>query len=392
MEVSVRNFSVRTDSEYFSTVLKDAGILLSSAPGNLWITGNPEAFVLTGGKPTSAVHVTVTDYWGATVFNKQIQASDNGTLAISISLPPLPPGWYSLGCSTDSNLAAQCCFGVVLRPGSAGNIQAGKVCADAAAAWAIDPSQFAEFAHIVKVIGLPMVRERMHWREVEPQRGEFTWGRYDKLINDYASRGIAVDEIVPDDIPDWAKDDSKTGEHKSPNADDLRNFCLEASQHFRGKITAWEMWNEPDISRSFYDGSPERFLDFTTIAYQALKEGSNSSATVLLGSMCWPHVKPFARDLFVMGAAKYTDAFNWHTYEPYESYSSILGDYRHQCNLGDMPSWMTEAGIFLGTRPNGELSPEDARRQCEYVPKSITRSLASGNSRHFYFILAVSVQ
>ncbi len=359
----------------------DAMKLSSLQSGNLWRAGQSEQFFSPLPNGVLTAQARVTDYWGHEIYNKPAAVNvDRAT----ISLPILQPGWYTLTLVAGA-LSTNCTFGVVLETDRTAGLHDGKVCADAAAAWELKEEQYEEFADIVKAIGLPMVRERIRWSDIEPRQGVFTWGRYDKLINAYSARGIAVDEIWHD-TPEWAKARLEGGTGIPPKPEHLRGFCLEAAKHYRGKVAAWEVWNEPDNNGVFFNGTPKEFYDIMTVAYKALKEGSDGKATVLQGAMC-KGVTPFAKDLFTLGAGKYTDAFNWHSYEPPDNYTSILNSYRQDCNLGKMPTWMTEAGIFLGVSPDGELSTDDAHKQCDYVPRSVARSLASGNTKHFFFLL-----
>ncbi len=365
-----------------STAHADTMKLSSSQPGNLWTAGQPIQFSVSIPDGVVSAQARVTNYWGREVYNQPAKVeAKQGT----ISLPSLQPGWYTLTITSDA-LPTNCAFGVVLQADKMLGLRDGKVCADAAAAWQLDPSQYEAFADIVKAIGLPMVRERIWWNDVEPRQGVFTWGRYENLINAYSARGIAVDEVWHD-TPEWAKARSGDGTSIPPNLEYLRGFCLEAAKHYRGKVTAWEVWNEPDNHGTFFDGTPQEFYGVMGKAYKALKEGSNGEAMVLQGAMCLKDVSPFARNLFKMGAGKYTDAFNWHSYESPNDYGLMLNHYRQACNLGGMPTWMTEAGIFLGAASDGELSKDDAHRQCEFVPKSVAQSLACGNTKHFFFLL-----
>lgn len=355
--------------------------LSSLQSGNLWTAGQPVQFFSPIPNGVLSAQAKVTDYWGHEIYNKPAAVDANKAI---ISLPVLQPGWYILTLTAGA-LSTNCTFGITLQADKTVGLHDGKVCADAAAASELKEDQYEEFADIVKAIGLPMVRERIWWNDVEPRQGVFTWGHYDNLINAYHARGIAVDEIWHD-APEWAKARPGGGTSIPPNLEHLRGFCLEAAKHYRGRVTAWEVWNEPDNNGVFFNGTPKEFYDVMTVAYKALKEGSGGKATVLQGAMC-KGVTPFAKDLFALGAGKYTDAFNWHSYEPSDNYASILSNYQQACDLGKMPTWMTEAGIFLGVSSDGELSTGDAHKQCEYVPRSVAQSLACGNAKHFFFLL-----
>ena len=53
------------------------------------------------------------------------------------------------------------------------------------------------------------MRERLSWGEVEPERGRYDWGRYDRSATALAQRGIKVYQILHDS-PKWSRADGDT--------------------------------------------------------------------------------------------------------------------------------------------------------------------------------------
>ena len=139
------------------TAHADTMKLSSSQPGNLWIDGQSERFSSPVPNEVTSAQARVTDYWGREVYNEPITVGAKG---LTVSLPRLQPGWYMLTLTT-AKMSTNCTFGIVLQADTAPGSHEGSVCADAAAAWQLEQSQYEQFSDVVKAIGLPMVRERM---------------------------------------------------------------------------------------------------------------------------------------------------------------------------------------------------------------------------------------
>ncbi|MBM4042903.1 MAG: hypothetical protein FJ290_30810, partial [Planctomycetes bacterium] len=174
------------------------------------------------------------------------------------------------------------------------------------------------------------------------------------------------------------------------NPADLRDayaFAKRLAEHYKGRVQAWEVWNEPDIF--FWPDLSDTFAGLQKAAYLGFKAG-DPTLPVLIGSFCRGHCA-FDENLFDAGVRDYFDIFNWHIYAPPEAYPATLGRYlellkRHSCD--DRPVWLTEAGIRLqATEPDGEINAADERRQADFVPKSFAYSLAAGTDSHYFFVL-----
>ncbi|MCS6861791.1 MAG: hypothetical protein NZT92_15915 [Abditibacteriales bacterium] len=354
----------------------------SDAPGNLFGAGKP--LTLTVRDAQGEVHYALTHYFGQRTAEGRVMAR-NGVATIALS--GQRPGWYELRCQ-DNTSTATAAVGVVMDRGNAPLPRAGRVCGDAASAWLLHKEEHRKpFAQMLRLAGIPWVRERLSWGEVEREPGRFEWGKYQTTADTLKAEGVRVYQIWHDS-PGWTRPNQ-------PNTlcpDDLRTvyrFTQTAAQHFAQQIEAWEVWNEPDIF--FWPDLSDRFAGLQKAAYLGLKDG-NPNALVLHGSLC-VGASHFARHLFASDIGHYFDVFNWHIYNVPSAYPPTLSGYNEilrRCHLGGRPAWLTEAGVRItGTEGEGKrlLNAADQRRQCRFVPSSVVMSLVAGNDKHFFFVL-----
>lgn len=357
--------------------------LSSDAPGNIFVVGMP--LHLTAREAAGDVKVTLRDYFGHVAAQLQVPAIQDSA---AIDLPAVSPGWYVL-TAQDGAGENTITLGVVLDRKGAPLPRAGKICADAASAWLIsDDAKRRSFAHMVKLAGIPWVRERMSWTQIEPKSGQFDWTpQYESTVDSYRAEGVHVSEIWHDSPP-WTR--AEKGGTLAP--DDLRavyRFTRAAAAHFSPTVEAWEVWNEPDIT--FWPDLSDRFAGLQKAAYWGLKDGV-PAIPVLNGAFANP-AGPFGQGLYRAGVGDYSDILNWHRYADPLGYPAGLEAHRavlRETGAASRPAWLTEAGISLtGTAGEGKrlLSDDDQRRQARFIPRAAAMSLAAGDAKHFFFVL-----
>ena len=355
----------------------------SAEAGNLFVEGTP--LRMTAREAQGEVRFTLRDYYGRVAARSQVVSAQG---LAQIELPAVPPGWYEL---TAQDAAGECTvsLGVVRDRQGAPLPFEGKICADAASAWLLkEDSQRRPFARMVRLAGIPWVRERLSWTATEPEAGRFDWKpQYQLTAEAFAAEGVHVDEIWHDSPP-WVR----PGQAATLAPDDLRTvyqFTRAAATHFAPTVAAWEVWNEPDIS--FWPGLSDRFAGLQKAAFWGIKDGS-PAARVLNGAFARP-AGAFGFNLYHSGIGDYSDLFNWHLYADPLVYPADLSAHRalvQEAGAPQRPAWLTEAGISLpGSAGEGkrQLSAEDQRRQARFIPRSAALSLAAGDAKHFFFVL-----
>jgi polysaccharide biosynthesis protein PslG len=110
----------------------------------------------------------------------------------------------------------------------------------------------------VKAAGLGWVRIDFIWAVVEPRKGAYNWHGYDALAAAARARGLQIYATLAY-TPAWATDGPElSGVPRNP--DDWRRICQRAAMRYRGKITYWGLWNEPNLQQ-FWAGSRDQYID-----------------------------------------------------------------------------------------------------------------------------------
>lgn len=354
--------------------------ITADSPGNIFTAGKIIQFKINDA--AGSISYLLTDYFGKTVDAGEIHP-ENGSAILKIK--PVSPGWYSIECH-DQNGDITVSLGVVIdRKGAK---LSGRLGADAASAWLIRNEEYRKpFARMLKLAGIPMVRERLDWAGVEQTPDKYDWLQYQAVADTLSAEGIKVFQIWHH-TPIW----THPGKTETQYPDDLRDvykFSRTASEHFSRQISAWEPWNEPDID--FWPDLGDRLSGYAKAAYLGLKDG-NPKALMIQSSLCMGPT-PFADNLYESGLGDYFEVFNWHSYSPTSDYPAQLEAYRKMLDrygLSSRPAWITEAGVRVpGTEGEGKrlLSIENQKEQCRFIPRSMVMSLAAGNDRHFFFVL-----
>ena len=217
---------------------------------------------------------------------------------------------------------------------------------------------------------------------IERQPGKFDWSQQDEFV-DYAARhGVKVLPIL-DYAAAWESDPNK-----GPATDEERasfaNFVYETAKHFKGRIEAWEIWNEPDIGFWKPEPNARDYALLLKACYEAIKR-ADPNARVVGGSLAEPNPK-FLSEMCKHGAAQHMDVLSIHPYR-YSNNPEIkfadrvdrMRDVLVKYGKADMPIWITEIG--WGS-PGKGLSEAD---QANYFIRSYLTSIAADVEVYMWF-------
>jgi len=345
----------------------------SQAPGNIFVAGQPVIFDVKDAQ--GAISYEVTDYFG----NSIIKGSSTST-----KIDGLSPGWYQIKCK-DTSSEACVYFGVVIDRDGAALPKDGRICTDVAGAWITKQENHPALVKMIKLAGIPWVRERLSWGGTEKERGKIDWGKYQTLADMYASEGIHICQHWGD-YPQWTHPDRK-GNVCPDDLRDYYNYARTVSSNFSRQIEAWEIGNEPDGSPIPFD----QYAGMVKTAYLGLKDG-NPNAPVLIGSIARGATN-YSYGLYESGITDYFDIFNWHIYASPTVYAGALNshfDQLAQHGADSRPVWKTEAGVVVQATEGPDkkfLDLVNRRIQCRYIPRGYALSFAAGDEKNFFFLL-----
>ena len=96
------------------------------------------------------------------------------------------------------------------------------------------------------------------WSIVEPSRGKREWALYDEIVREARARGVEIYASLGG-TPAWATD-GPPGSGVPRDVADWRAFVSGSARRYRGRVKAWGVWNEPNLS-AFWAGTRAQYLD-----------------------------------------------------------------------------------------------------------------------------------
>ena len=219
--------------------------------------------------------------------------------------------------------------------------------------------------------GVRTARLDVLWHVVQPAPGPFDFAELDPMIDQARAAGIDVLAILGYGTP-WAS--SASGGDPFYPPDDPATyaaFVRATVEHFRGRVTRYEIWNEPNGGFRFFRPSPNgdaaRYGELLAVATDAAKtacpECSVTSAGLFFHTQLINGALEFTHDLLDAHPNVLTrvDAYGFHPYTQYpprvapeldsvteRSISGMVDDARAVLALhavrADLPIAVTEVG------------------------------------------------
>jgi hypothetical protein len=353
-----------------------APVLTSERAGNLFAAGEPVRFTV--GQASGAVRWEIRDWKDQTVASGTLA---EGGAAGPLQVPALPPGYYELSCA-DVAGATVAALGVVMERGAGPLDSAGRIGVDVAASWCVEAEQRPAVVRMIRLAGIPWVRERLGWADVEREAGTFKWGVYDEVATLWQAAGVSVSQVV-DFAPWWANGGSPNPPPRELTA--VYRLFREASRHFAGRIQAWEAWNEVDCG---WPTTADAYAGVFKAAALGVHDG-DPGALVLPASLSAHQKLPYHENLARCGLADYYDVLNIHRYhDPYGQLPTVRELTRM---FGPKPVWLTETNelhwLDQGRGDGTVLFRGEQQRGARYLPKVAALALAAGIQRLFIFML-----
>jgi hypothetical protein len=219
---------------------------------------------------------------------------------------------------------------------------------------------FAKIDHEIataQTLHADVIRVALPWALFEPAAGRMSKAMIastSRVIEDAAAAHIGVIALV-DDTPCWASSAPASvqctpGQLGTANAWPPRQassfgaFAGSLAQLYGNRLTAIEVWNEPDQANQAYLAGPEkprRYAELLRAAYPAIKN-ADPNIKVLAGSLVGSN-GAFMQALYKQGVKGYYDGVSVHFY------NLVLGSVRafrevQLANHDYTPLWLDEFG------------------------------------------------
>lgn len=176
---------------------------------------------------------------------------------------------------------------------------------------------------LVHDAGFTWVKQHVPWRDVEgATKGAYNWYFTDRIVTDAEQLDLNL-LFRLDSEPAWAV--PPRGVH-SPNGppehpEDFGDFCHALAKRYRGRVQAYQVWNEPNLAREWggFPPDPGGYVDLLRACYIGIKTADPDALVVSAGlsptGNGLPDAIPDIEYLIAMyevGAAPYFDLLGVH--------------------------------------------------------------------------------
>ncbi len=172
---------------------------------------------------------------------------------------------------------------------------------------------------VLRAAGIRHVRNlaNLHWDIVEPQPGQWQWP--DSLLDYLQAQDFhALGKLGF--TPKWAVPPEKAKgwpiQNKMPSSlADYRHYVRTVAERYRGRISGWEIWNEPNLPR-YFDGTAAEYgvlLSSAAAEIRAVQPGAEI-AGFAVAKFFAPETPAFVSEALAGQPRSELNAFSFHPY------------------------------------------------------------------------------
>jgi len=212
------------------------------------------------------------------------------------------------------------------------------------------------------------------WPNLEPAKGQWRFATLDRYVSLAAEHHVGL--LLPLGLsPGWAsarpleKSTYQPGAAAEPRSiEDWRAYVGTVVRRYKGRIQAYEIWNEPNL-KQFYSGTVDQMILLTREASRIIRE-IDPNALIVSPSATQDRGVSWLAEFLLKGGGAFVDVIGFHLYvapQPPEATFNLVTSVRQtmaQNGSGEKPIWNTEAGWFLPKPFPEELAAAYVLREC----------------------------
>lgn len=232
--------------------------------------------------------------------------------------------------------------------------------------WGANVARFDQ-AYLMHDLGLTWLKGFVDWARVEPEPGRYEWRDVEITVRE-AERVEAKLLLRVHNTPAWARPPGSPPNTPPEDPADVARFVRALGARYRGRVQAYEFWNEPNLAFEWGGRWPEpvRYAELVRAVGSALREVDPEAALVVGGLAVTGEGSEgavgdldYARAFYAAGVAGSFDAFGLHPYgfgrppdTPPEQGLGLRRAEEHrelmvEAGVDRVPIWFTELGWVL---------------------------------------------
>ncbi|HEX8344289.1 MAG TPA: hypothetical protein VF657_06030, partial [Actinoplanes sp.] len=217
----------------------------------------------------------------------------------------------------------------------------------------------------VVAAGVGWLRFDAPWTQIETAPGRRDWSNLDRVVDLATREGLAID-LVLGTVAEWARPkgtDWRLGASTAAQRAGFAEFSAAVAARYRGRIAAYEVWNEPNLPGSWApEPNAADYLQLLRQTYAAVRaadplpvvlSGGTGGGSTGIPSLSW------YRTLYSGGLQDHCDGIAVHPYPdaPIPRSGEMAQAFKIRELMiangdGDKRLWGTEVGVPTGGSPS----------------------------------------
>ena len=109
-----------------------------------------------------------------------------------------------------------------------------------------------------RLLSFSHVKQTFAWRDLEPQPGVWDWTQSDRILREIDRRGLSI-IVRLGQVPGWARAVGQRAANDAPAHDisGWANYCARVAGRYQSQVAAYQIWNEPNLSREWGGSEPD---------------------------------------------------------------------------------------------------------------------------------------
>lgn len=181
----------------------------------------------------------------------------------------------------------------------------------------LDWARLMVFSHVKQVFA---------WEDIEVERGRWDFARADEILDGVEARGLKLVARLSD-APEWAhpaiEGEKDVDYIDAPPADfaDYAAYCGAVAERYRGRIAAYQIWNEPNLAREWGNRPPNaaEYVQLLEACSTAIRAADPEAIVISAGlaptGTCCEIARPddvYLREMYAAGFQQYVDVLGVH--------------------------------------------------------------------------------
>lgn len=137
----------------------------------------------------------------------------------------------------------------------------------------------------IRLMNFAYVKQSFSWRNIQPKPDVMDWSIADEVVAEAIYRGRRIVARI-DGAPDWAMQPHPENFERPPyDLDRLALYCEALATRYQGQIEAYQIWNEPNLSREWAEQTPNAvaYVELLRVCSDAIRRADPDAIIISAG-------------------------------------------------------------------------------------------------------------